>query len=145
MANVLNRSLPLSFYASDAGAKSSAYNLLLQTLSHKSAPLHDHLLKLADHDPDAYLADIFSGLFTSHLALDEAARLWDVYIFEGDPVLIRAAVALLLQKEMALLGTQSIAEVKAILGSTTEGGKRVVGRQGEEDQWMKAVKEAGKA
>ena len=71
LANVLNRSLPLSFYASDDGAKSSAYNLLLQTLSHKSANLHQHLVQLPDHDPERYLGDIFTGLFTSHLALDK--------------------------------------------------------------------------
>jgi hypothetical protein len=147
LANALNRSLPLSFYSSDAGAKSSAYNLLLQTLSHKSATLHDHLVRLADHDPEAYLADIFISLFTSHLALDEAARLWDVYVFEGDAVLVRAGVALLLQHEMALLGTSSMDEVKATLASATDGakGQRVVAGNGEEDRWMKAVREAGKA
>jgi len=147
LANVLNRSLPLSFYASDAGAKSSAYNLLLQTLSQKSATLHDHLVQLEDHDPDAYLADVFVGLFTGHLALDQAARLWDVFVFEGDAVLVRAAVALLLKHEMALHSTKSIAEVKAILTSTVEGVKapRVVAGNGEDDRWMAAVKEAGKA
>jgi len=147
LANVLNRSLPLSFYASDAGAKSSAYNLLLQTLSHKSAGLHGHLSQLADHDPDVYLGDVFTGFFTGHLALDQAARLWDVYVFEGDAILVRAGVALLLQNEMALLGTKSMAEVKAILTYTTDGVKtpRVVVGNGEEERWMTAVKEAGKA
>ena len=147
MANVLNRSLPLSFYAYDAGAKSSAYNLLLQTLARRSTSLHDHLVKLEDHNPDSYLADIFTGLFTSHLPLDQAARLGDVYVFEGDAVLVRAGVALLLPKEMALLGTKTMAEVRAILNYSAPGvkGPRAVGGDGEEDRWMKAVKEAGKA
>ncbi|KAK3321940.1 hypothetical protein B0H66DRAFT_601421 [Apodospora peruviana] len=147
LANVLNRSLPLSFYACDAGAKASAYNLLLQSLAQKSANLHEHLVQLSDHDPDLYLTDLFTGLFTGHLALDEAARLWDVYVFEGDAILVRAGVALLLQKEMALLGTKSIAEVRGILNYTADGVKkpRVVGANGEEDRWMQAVKEAGKA
>lgn len=141
LANVLNRSLPLSFYISDAGAKSSAYNLLLQTLARRSPNLHKHLLELPDHDPDQYLAAVFTGLFTRHLALDEAARLWDVYAFEGDALLIRAGVALLLQKEMELVGTTSLEEVTAVLNSKKP---RVVGSSGEEDQWMRAVKEAGK-
>jgi len=147
LANVLNRSLPLSFHASDAGAKSSAYNLLLQTLSQKSAGLHDHLVKLEDHNPDAYLSDVFAGLFTSHLALDEAARLWDVYVFEGDAVLVRACVALLLKHEMALIGAKTTEEAKAILTGTSNGVKapRVVTGNGEEDRWMAAVREAGKA
>jgi len=146
LANVLNRSLPLSFYSADAGAKSSAYNLLLQNLAKKSTSLHEHLAKLPDNDPDMYLADLFTSMFTSQLPVDEAARLWDVYVFEGDSVLLRAGVALLVQNEMTLLGTKSIAEVKAIINHTIDGttGPRVVGGHGEEDRWMKAVKEAGR-
>ncbi|KAH6847142.1 hypothetical protein B0I37DRAFT_309421 [Chaetomium sp. MPI-CAGE-AT-0009] len=152
LANVLNRPLPLSFYASDAGAKNSAYNLVLHTLHQKSPALHQHLTKLAaDRDPDAYLEPVFAGLFTRHLALDEATRMWDVYVFEGDPLLIRAGVALLLQREMALLGTRSVADVQAVLGITSPDGStlpkspRVVGGNGEEDRWMQALREAGKA
>jgi hypothetical protein len=146
LANVLNRPLPLSFYVSDAGAKNSAYNLLLHTLAQKSPNLHEHLTNLPDHDANLYLNDVFTGLFTRHLALDEATRLWDVFVFEGDTLLVRAGVALLLQKEMILLGTKSVVEVQAILGTTPEGAKtpRVVGGNGEEERWMQAVREAGK-
>ncbi len=153
LANVLNRSLPLSFYAFDAGAKSSAYNLLLQTLSVKSPNLHDHIVKLPDHDPEYYLGDIFTSLFTTHLSLDEAARLWDVYVFESDTVLVRAGVALLCQSEMGLLGTKSMQEVKAVLDgriptisdSSEPNEPRAVSKTGEENRWMQAVREAGKA
>ncbi len=148
MANILNRPIPLSFYAADPGAKASAYNLLLQTLSHKSPELRDHLMRLPDHDPDVYLGDVFGALFTSHLALEQAARLWDVYVFEGDAVLVRAGVALLLEKEMALLGTKSISGVKAVLEghkSGLEKKRHVLARQGEEDRCMRAVREAGRA
>ncbi|KAK3940898.1 hypothetical protein QBC46DRAFT_259834 [Diplogelasinospora grovesii] len=147
LANILNRPLPLSFYACDVGAKSTAYNLLLQTLAQKSSNLHDHLTQLPDHDPEVYLGDVFTSLFTGHLALDEAARLFDVYVFEGDAVLVRAAVALLTEKEMSLLGTKTVAEVKAILDYTSDGAKkqRVVVGNGEEDRWMRAVRGAGKA
>jgi hypothetical protein len=153
LANILNRPLPLSFYAADPGAKTSAYNLLFQTVSHKSPSLHEHLLALPDHDPDFYLGDVFTALFTSHLPLDEAARLWDVYVFEGDSILVRAGVALLLGKEMALLATKSVEDVKAVLESASPGGnaggssskQKVLGRQGEENRWMRAVRDAGKA
>ncbi|KAI7774715.1 tbc1 domain family member 14 [Diaporthe eres] len=141
LANILNRSLPLSFYSDDQGAKSSAYNLLLQTLTTKSPTLHAHLTALADHDADAYLGDIFTSLFTGHVALDEAARLWDVYVFEGDSVLVRAGVAVLLEHEMALLSTKNMDEVKtAICGKK----QKLVGKPGDEDRWMKSVREAGK-
>ena len=148
LANLLNRPLPLSFYTADPGAKASAYNLFLQTLSHKSSALHDHITGLPDSDPESYLGDMFMALFTGHLALDQAARLWDVYVFEGDAVLVRAGVALMMEKEMVLRATNSISEVKAVLeghGGTGAETQRVVARQGEEDAWMRAVREAGKA
>ena len=148
LANLLNRPLPLSFYASDPGAKTSAYNLLLQTLSHKHAALHAHLVALPGHDADAYLADLFTGLFTTHSTLDEAARLWDVYVFEGDAVLVRAGVASLAQREAELLGACTVAEVRAVLagGDSAAGGEKpVVARNGAEDRWIRRVREAGKA
>ncbi|KAH8904889.1 TBC domain-containing protein [Coniochaeta sp. PMI_546] len=149
LANVLNRPLPLSFYVSDPGAKVSAYNLLLQTLSHKSPGLHEHLTRLPDHDPDIYLCEVFTSLFTEHLALDEAARLWDVYVFEGDAILVRAAVALLLRQEMSLLSAKTMAEVRAVLETTSADGTTktpvVVARNGADDRWIRAVREAGKA
>ncbi|CAK7199335.1 hypothetical protein SEUCBS139899_002013 [Sporothrix eucalyptigena] len=149
LANLLNRPLPLSFYAADPGAKASAYNLVLQTLSQKSAVLADHLTHLPDHDPDLYLNSVFTSLFTGHLALDQAARLFDVYVFEGDTVLVRAAVALLLEKEATLLGTRNTLEVaKVLLAASGDGAEAtkqvVVAESGEEDRWMQAVREAGK-
>lgn len=96
---------------------------------------------LPDHDADVYLGDIFTSLFTGHVALDEASRLWDVYVFEGDSVLVRAGVAVLLEHEMALLSTKNMDEVKtAICGKK----QKLVGKPGDEDRWMKSVREAGK-
>ncbi|CAK7269026.1 hypothetical protein SEPCBS57363_003395 [Sporothrix epigloea] len=149
LANLLNRPLPLSFYAADPGAKASAYNLVLQLLSSKSVVLADHLFHLDDHDPDIYLNSVITSLFTNHLALDQAARLLDVYVFEGDAVLIRAGVALLLEKEATLLGTQNTLEAARVMcGKSGIGDKDavqvVVAENGEEDRWMQAVREAGK-
>lgn len=133
--------MPLSFHSEDAGAKSSAYNLLLQTLAAKSRGLHDHLVNLPEHDVDQYMRDMYTSLFTSQLALDEASRLWDVYIFEGDAVLIRAGVAVLLDHEMALLGAKTVSEVQKVIRSKKQ---KLVGKPGDEDRWMKMVREAGK-
>ena len=147
LANVLNRPLPLSFYTADPGAKASAYNLLLQTLSKKSSALHDHITRLPGHDPDLYLDGVFTSLFTSHLALDQAARLWDVYVFEGDALLVRAGVAFLLRREMQLLGARSVEEVAAAVEGHRHGmemAPSAVARHGEEDAWMRSVREAGK-
>ena len=147
LANVLNRSLPLSFYTSDETAQASAYNLVMQTLSHKSQPLYEHLTKTVGNvQPELYLSDMFLGMFTSHLAIDEAARLWDVYVFEGDALLVRAAVALLLSREMALLGSKTPDEVTSVMrrANSSTGLARTVGEVGAEDGFMTAVREAGK-
>lgn len=98
---------------------------------------------LPDHDADAYLSEVYTSLFTSSLlALDEASRLWDVYVFEGDAVLVRAGVAVLLDHEMALLGTKTMEEVVGVLQGKRK--QRLVGKPGDEERWMKMVREAGK-
>ena len=114
---------------------------MLQALADKSSLLHAHLISLSP-DPDAYLSPIFTSLFTGSLAVDEAARLWDVYVFEGDTVLIRAAVALLLEEEGVTMAAKSVEEVRGVL----LGGKRgrAVGDAGAEERWMGAVRAAGK-
>lgn len=120
----------------------------MQTLSVKAPRLHEHLTKdIAEGDADFYLGNFFMGLGTTHLAMDEAARLWDVYVFEGDAVLVRAAVATLMRHEMALLGAKSAGEAKKLVesGANKDGRKAVVGDDGAEDQWMRSVREAGKA
>ncbi|OAA61750.1 tbc domain protein [Niveomyces insectorum RCEF 264] len=148
LANLLNRPLPLSFYAADPGAKASAYNLLFQMLAQKAPALHSHLTNLPDHDPDVYFNSVFTSLFTSHLALDQVARLWDVYVFEGDAVLVRAGVAFLMEREAALFGTRNLQEVRVALDGNDGGLEKrqaIVAQLGEEDRWIKAVRDAGKA
>lgn len=144
---MLNRPLPLSFFTSDRGAQASAFNLVLQTIRHKSRALHEHLTKtLQEVGPQEYLGDVFTSIFTGHLAIDEAARLWDVYVFEGDALLIRAAVAVLLSHEMALLGSKTADEVKTALtrAQSRRPGPRTVGEPGAEDRFMGLVRGAGK-
>ncbi|KAM4054313.1 rab-GTPase-TBC domain-containing protein [Hirsutella rhossiliensis] len=145
LANILNRPLPLSFYTSDQGAQASAYNLVLQTIRHKSSALHEHLTKtLEGVEPELYLGDVFTGIFTGHLAIDEAARLWDVYVFEGDALLVRAAVAVLLSHEMALLGSKTANEVKSAMSrpQSRTSSTRAVGEFGAEDRFMRLVRGA---
>lgn len=143
LANILNRPLPLSFYANDVGAKSSAYNLTLQTVKNKSPSLHDHLTqKIPDANPDTFLRDVFLALFTCSLTIDEAARLWDVYVFEGDSILVQASVALIIKEEMSLLGSQTVGEVCGVLiGGTVTKRQKAVAEVGAEDRWMKVVRD----
>ncbi|KAG4440366.1 hypothetical protein IFR05_004159 [Cadophora sp. M221] len=136
LSNLLNRPLPLSFHTSDTGAMSRTYTLLTSTLKLKSPRLAKHLSSL-NISPSAYLSNMFTSLFTESLSLDNATRLWDVMVFEGDAVLVRAAVAYLTELEGKLFGARSEGEVCAIveegLGSLNE------------DQWMSDVRGAGKA
>ena len=152
---MLNRSLPLSFYASDSGAKASAYNLVLEKLSRRSPRLHRHLTGggAADNgeggsgagldlDPDTYLAPVFTALFTRHAWLDECTRLWDVYVFERDAVLGTAAVALLLDREMALLAAAGPDDVRRALAppAASASSPAAAERQGKEDEWIARIR-----
>lgn len=57
-------------------------------------------------------------------------------------MLVRAGVAVLLDHEMALLGTKTMDEVVGVLKGKRK--QRLVGKPGEEERWMKMVREAGK-
>lgn len=122
---------------------------MLQALSHRSPALHEHLVKvIEDADPSVYLQQIFTSIFTAQLPIDAAARLWDIYVFEGDSLLVRAAVALLLQKEMALLGVRTGSEVKATISNPldreTQDEPPASSQPGAEDKFIAAVKAAGR-
>jgi hypothetical protein len=71
------------------------------------------------------------------LSLDNATRLWDVVVFEGDATLVRAGVAYLIALEGKLFGAESVREVLDIVrdGLSTLG----------EDEWMNRVRGAGKS
>lgn len=72
---------------------------------------------------------------TSTLTLDNATRLWDIMVFEGDAVLVRAAVAWLIGMEGKILHAQSRAEILEI---TTKG------LNNDEEAWVRSVRSAGK-
>jgi hypothetical protein len=138
LANVLNRSLPLAFHTYDTGAIQRTYALLLSTLQHKSPRLHK-LLTDSEINPrtDAYLRDMFASLFTGYMSLDNATRLWDVMVFEGDAVLVRAGVAYLTAMEGKLFGAGSAKDLcKVVLGGLKDVG---------EEKWMGEVRGAGKS
>ncbi|KAH9897362.1 TBC domain-containing protein [Xylariomycetidae sp. FL2044] len=141
LANILNRPISLSFLALDTGAKASAYNLVNHTLSIKSPQLHRHLnSEDSGLESDAYLGGIFTSLFTSHLTLDQCTRLWDVYVFEGDAILIRAAVAILLDHEMSLLSAKTTSEIQKVLRDPSNASSHGTG-----DEWVAKLRAAGKS
>ncbi|KAK6587507.1 hypothetical protein PZA11_000797 [Diplocarpon coronariae] len=159
LSNLLNRSLSLGFHTADSGAVCRTYHLISSTLQQKSPRLAQHLSSVSAacaqpgpgphtrsglmidtrmHPTDlSYLHPLFTSLFTSALSLDHATRLWDVMVFEGDPALVRAAVAFLMQCEATLFGAQTREEVVRVLGGGLPTGTG-------EEEWMACVRDAGK-
>lgn len=140
LANLLNRPLPLAFLVHDTVAMAHAHDLVLSTLRYKFPQLHAHLTNpaLALH-PDEFLDPLFRCLFAYHLPTHQhVCRLWDIFVFEGDRALIRAAVAVLGRLESQLYGSKE--EILDLVSWRFEGRWDVGG----EEDFVKAVREAGK-
>ena len=121
MANALNRPLPVAFLTLDRGAVARSYSLASSTLRYKFPRVATHLyetLQLTDED---IWEPIFRSLLTNGLDLEYISRVWDCWVFEGDRIIIRAAVAVLgcLQVQLFSFTTadeQNQAAVRNILG-----------------------------
>lgn len=65
-------------------------------------------------------------------------RLWDVMVFEGDAIAVRAGVAYLTSLESRLFGASTQEEVNVVLRGGLDAGV-------DEEEWMGCVKSAGKS
>ncbi|KAF2084177.1 hypothetical protein K490DRAFT_49766 [Saccharata proteae CBS 121410] len=139
LANLLNRPLPMAFLIHDTAAMSRAHDLVLRTMQTKIPALHRHLVTTLALDPASYLDPLFRTLCARGVGVDVASRIWDVYVFEGDKALIRAAVGVLDVLEGQLYGGRD--EVLKVLGWHGGAGWAVGG----EDEFMLRVRNAGKA
>lgn len=139
LANLLNRSLPLSFHTLDSAAISRIYTLILELTAQKFPRVFNHLCKTANfqENPGALVDETLMGLFTGHLSLDCVTRLWDVWVFEGDRVLVRGMVALFGELEAKLMDCVDEAEVMAAM-------KVGLTNVNKEEDWIEAVKQAGR-
>lgn len=137
LANLLNRPLPLAFLVHDQTAMARAYDLVLTTLKYKFPTLHSHLT--THIQPDEILDPLFRCLFAYNLPPTHVGRLLDLYVFEGDKLLIRAAVAVLGRLEGRLYGSRQ--EILDVVSWRCE--KRWDGIGGEEE-FIAAVRDAGK-
>jgi Rab-GTPase-TBC domain len=64
--------------------------------------LYTYFARTLQLHPSAYLDRMLGSLFAIYMPLDILSRVWDIYAFEGDKVLLRAAVAVLLHLEPKL-------------------------------------------
>jgi hypothetical protein len=142
LANLLNRPLPLSFLTADPSGCARAYSLTLQTLEYKHPHLYTHLFETLRLDPGEILEAMFRTLFCvgtgNTIGLEEVSNIWDVFVFEGDKALIRAAVAVMSCIENKVLGREK-AEIRKLFGWTGQGNTGIG-----VEEFMKQFREAGK-
>jgi hypothetical protein len=104
LSNLLNQPVPAAFHTgADPATVAGTYQRTLAVLALKQPLLHTHLTQRLRLAPAAFLEPLFRYLFLQTLPLDYASRVWDVFVFEGSTVLVRAAVAVLARLEPALL------------------------------------------
>ncbi|KAF2221589.1 rab-GTPase-TBC domain-containing protein [Elsinoe ampelina] len=138
LANTLNRSLPNAFLTNDRQGIDKWTGIVWSTLKYKYPKLHDHLIQKAQEVyGEELVRPMLESLFTRHLDLETTSRLWDVYVFEGDKLLVRAFTGVLGLLESGLYGTKE--EILAVLGQ-----RAAVLEVGTSGEVMKAVREAGK-
>ncbi|KAF2098999.1 hypothetical protein NA57DRAFT_39778 [Rhizodiscina lignyota] len=143
MANFLNRPVPMAYLLTTLPAISNTHSLILRTLAYKLPSLHAHLTSPAFAlQPSEYLDPLLSSFYTDpRIGVERMSRMWDIMVFEGDKVLVRAAVAVLSRLENRLYSSRE--EILSILGwdSPLEWGEHL----GDAEDWTLAMREAGKA
>lgn len=95
MANALNRPLPVAFLTWDRGAMARTYSLASDTLQYKFGRLSTHLRETLRLSDEEIWEPMFRSLLTNGLDLERLSRVWDCWVFEGDRIMIRGAVATL--------------------------------------------------
>lgn len=121
MANALNRPLPVAFLTWDRGAMARTYSLATDTLRYKFPRLAAHLYQTLQLSDEEVWEPTFRTLLSNGLDLERISRVWDCWVFEGDRIMIRAAVAIMgcLQTQLfsfSQADDQSRLTVRNILG-----------------------------
>jgi hypothetical protein len=138
MSNLLNRQLPVSFATNDSTQLTKLYDLCLKAMHYGLPQLTTHLETTLHLPPSRYLAPMLRSLFSLALPPDVTTRIWDVYVFENDPLLVRTVVGVLGLLEDRLYGDR-----ESVLALLT-GGREWDLRGMSEDDVMYAIREAGK-
>ena len=140
LANLLNRPIPAAMLAGQPAALDKVRALVLDAFGYKYPALHIHLTSpnLAI-SPATYVDPMLRSLFCApQFGPDVASRVMDVYVFEGDKMLVRAAVGTLARLEARLYGNPR--EVLDVLDFRRTHKWEL----GSEDDFIAAAREAGK-
>lgn len=157
LANCLNRPMPLAFMSYDRGSTDRSYGFAMSTLAIKFPRLHAYLFGFEEKgglamNGEEVFEPMLRTMFASGLDVDRLSRVWDCWVFDGDRVLVRSAVALLgcLQGQIFdIEGTMDTKRrnVQEMLGWGPHGrvqGYWDVYATGDQDAFMEEVREAGK-
>lgn len=94
LSNLLNRTVLLVSFKMN-GAQIAGYMSVLRALLRKHAPKVEAQFQAQNIMLEAFAIDWILTLFSKSLPLEVAARLWDIFLFEGEVFLFRAIVGLL--------------------------------------------------
>jgi hypothetical protein len=159
LANCLNRATPAGFLTCDASVTGRTYVQAADALALKAPNVWRYLFGRAqdgglDISGEEVFEPMFRTLFTNGLDLERLARVWDCWVFEGDRVLVRTAVAVLSCLESQIVGLEGDNKTRKrrvieMLGWGLSGRKEKSGywnleAAGDVDGFMKAVKSMGR-
>ncbi|KAI8393510.1 rab-GTPase-TBC domain-containing protein [Radiomyces spectabilis] len=149
LVNLIHRSDILwSFYHADEARVKSYFKIFNVVFAENLPKLYLHFKNLA-LTPDNYLPDWFMTIFSSVIPLELSSRLWDIFLLEGDIVLIRTGLVVLKYLEPLLWGGGFGETVKILnmgfvgehRGEEVRAALAVSGHitQGEQDQFFDEI------
>lgn len=114
LCNLLNRPFLLAFYLEDQAKIKRFYGIVDQLFAQNLPSLYIHFTLTLSLNQKDYVLPLAKSLFTTHAPISIAARVLDVYAFEGDSFLPQAIVGAFSFFEHRLYGSKE--EVLEILG-----------------------------
>jgi Rab-GTPase-TBC domain len=155
LANSLNGPLALAFLTNDRSSTTRALQHASSTLLYKFPRLHSYLFRpVQEGGLEMHLGEVFEPilrtLLTNGLDIERLVRVWDCFVFEGDRIVTRTAVALLGCLEAQIFGFEGSAQekcrmVRDLLGWGPTGRVNSYWDiRGDADSFMANVKDAGK-
>lgn len=159
LANCLNRATPAGFLTCDASVTGRTYVQAANALAMKASNSWQYLFGRVEDgglelNGEEVFEPMFRTLFANGLDLERLVRVWDCWVFEGDRVLVRTAVAILSCLESQIImfeGDNTMRKRRVIemlgwglLGRNEKSGYWNLEGVGDVDAFMKVVKSMGR-
>lgn len=159
LANCLNRTTPAGFLTCDASVTGRTYVQAADALAVRAPKVWQYLFSSAregglELKGEEVFEPMFRTLFANGLDLERLVRVWDCWVFEGDRVLVRTAVAVLSSLESQIMGFEGEQTTRkrrvvetlgwGFSGRKAKGGCWDLDGVGDVDAFMKVVKSMGR-